>query len=188
MGSFPLRDVLRVVRPVFEDDIGWVYSAHDIPGFDVDKLEYFALSVFWRSAAHTWRDRDTIPQIDLGVHEDEIRRFLLGESGFPKEAYLLAGIWPAEPVPIATYFPVAEETQGYGLFRFYIPGFEFALCVGDKVPSEVRQLCCHNSALRLISVSRSPNYHAMSRLKRALDRARFSPGLNDFLRVSNPRG
>lgn len=75
----------------------------------------------------------------------------------------------AEPVPKATYFPLAEESEGYGLFRFYIPGFEFALCVGDKLPSEMRQLCCHNSARRLISVSRSPNYHAMSRFKRALD-------------------
>ena len=187
MGSFPLRDTLKGLRPLKQDADSALFSGLTIPGFDIGKLEYFALSIFWRAAAHKWRDRDPVPQIDLGIYQEPIRQFLHGEAEYPKDVVLLAGIWPVEPVPIGVYLPVTESATGFDLFRFYMAGFEFALCIGERVPPDVKQLCCHTSSQRIVIVSKKPNYHAANRFKQGVGGASMSQGLKKLLQGPNPR-
>src|SRR5215813_10627834 len=50
--KFLIYDALKKSKPIAADDEIAVYAGSQIPEIDVDKLVYFALSVFWRSAVH----------------------------------------------------------------------------------------------------------------------------------------
>jgi len=51
-GKFLIYDALKKSKPIAADNDIAVYAGSQIPEIDVDKLVYFALSVFWRSAVH----------------------------------------------------------------------------------------------------------------------------------------
>ena len=93
---------------------------------------YFAASVFWRASA--WpRDIGKYRRA-LGVkYQEEFRRFLLGEEGFPENAYL--GVYAdnaKEKYPIMA-FPSVSKKEGYHHHVFYLPGVKFSLVVGSNV-------------------------------------------------------
>jgi hypothetical protein len=50
----------------------------------LDQLCYFGASVFWRASVHRWAGEF---YIDFGsVYNEQFRRFLMGEVGFPEDA------------------------------------------------------------------------------------------------------
>src|SRR5262249_45657439 len=51
--DFPLLDRMNVAMTVKVETNLRVYSASAM-GLDVDKIAYFALSVFWRASVHSW--------------------------------------------------------------------------------------------------------------------------------------
>ena len=83
--NFPLRNILNQSRATASAH--WSqYSAKDTPTIDREKLAYFGLSVFWRASVATWKDASGISEIRINLGEkynEEIRRYLLGETGFP---------------------------------------------------------------------------------------------------------
>jgi hypothetical protein len=186
VGSFPLVERLGSAKIIEEDETGVAYAGLTIPGCDLNKIEYFALSLFWRSSAHRWENRDKIPRIDLGPYEETIRQYLLGEADFPEDVSLLVSIWPLETI-IGFYLPYTQYDQSFHIFNFYIPGFDFRLCIGKRVPADIRRLCCHSSADRLVVSSKIPNDNVRTIIKGAFDSARPSTKLIEFLTGPDPR-
>lgn len=150
--SFPLQDMLIKATPlgVSDDKTFAVFSAAAIPEIDMDALVYFALSVFWRSSAHQWRNiKGVMDGIKLGPYEEPIRQFLLG-GPFPADIVVQVAVWPTKDVVRAAYTPRRGRAPGYHVFNFMIPGIEFRLLTGKQIPEDVQMSCSHGSPQKLI--------------------------------------
>ena len=100
--------------------------------FDDQEYLYFAASIFWRASA--WPTGTGKYKGLLGAkYEEEFRKFLMGEKGFPENAYLAVfADRAADKVPIII-FPSSTKKHGYHHHVFYIPGVKFSLILGAKV-------------------------------------------------------
>jgi hypothetical protein len=53
--EFPILGALVSAGPVYSGAAGFrIFAGRAIAGIDIDRLGYFAASVFWRAAAHRW--------------------------------------------------------------------------------------------------------------------------------------
>jgi len=152
IANFPLQDMLFSTKPlgVSPDRTFTCYSAAAISGIDMDALVYFALSIFWRSAAHQWRNIEgAMDGIKLGPYEELIRDFLLG-GPFPDNIVVQVAVWPEKKVIPVAYTPRRGKAPGYHVFNFMIPGIEFRLLTGKQIPDEVFSSCSYSSPQKLI--------------------------------------
>jgi hypothetical protein len=112
-----------------------------IAAIDLAQLSYFALSVFWRASACPWDALDHFAQIGLGPYQEKLRRFLLGEEGFPQHAVLIVSV-STNPTPqLGAGFPYSNRVNGVWQHRFSIPGTAFWLHLEtfrDKLPMFLR--------------------------------------------------
>jgi hypothetical protein len=77
-GSFPLLQTLRSCQQTKEAYGATYYGQSATLTIDRDKIGYFALSVFWRAGAHSWRRPfGANNQIHLGEHQEMLRLYLL---------------------------------------------------------------------------------------------------------------
>ena len=90
---FPLRERVRNA-PVVVTVEGM--TGHDSRAIEIDaeRLAYFALSVIWRGAVHSWTlpDGSKCRRCRLGRHEEPIRQFLIGQTPFPQDAAVLVSV------------------------------------------------------------------------------------------------
>lgn len=142
-GSFPLWDQLRQTKPVCAlERAQWaVYSRIDAFGVKMQELRYFALSVFWRSAAHQWRNVSHLPKLEFGRYEETLRLFLHGDAEFPSQMVLIIRLWPTEPLMSLAYYPLRTVARECHMFQFYVPCIQFFLCIGQRIPSDLRVIC-----------------------------------------------
>jgi hypothetical protein len=162
-GTFPLRDALRAATPrtILKDSKA--YSA-STPGVDMDKLAYFAASVFWRttvgkwSLADRWFGKDG--KVNLGrLYTEELRLFLLQEQAFPTNAVLVVYVSDqATPYSTCTVAGGGRHEEGYFQYSFQIPGMMFFLALGKVIPDKIRLLCAvRNPIDRLIFLNTFPD-------------------------------
>jgi hypothetical protein len=112
-------------------------NARTIRAIDLAQLSYFALSVFWRASACPWDALDQTMQIDLGPYREKLRRFLLGEEGFPEHAVLIASVSTKTTPQLGAVFPYSNRVNGVWQHRFSMPGMASWLHLGtfrDKLP------------------------------------------------------
>jgi hypothetical protein len=111
-GQFPLLDMLKVVPTTLRGKRWTAYVNTQTPGIDRTKLAYFALSIFWRASVHTWtQESGEKTRIDLGKkYNEEIRRYLLGETQMPRKANLLVAACSDEESQ-KTFFMPGENTK-----------------------------------------------------------------------------
>ena len=112
---------------------------------NVQKLVYFASSVFWRAAVHRWRlDDHELSRPTIGSkYEAELRSFLLGQQEFPKNASILVVVSASKITRSAMLFPYREKkTSEYWQYKFTIPGIAFRLFLGGRLPEKIRRSCC----------------------------------------------
>lgn len=130
--GFPLLDAVRIAP-----------MAHSIPGaslhacggrsnIDLEKITYFAMSLFWRAAAHDWGRQSS--KLELGPYEELIRQYLLGVAAFPRNMSLVVTLASDNKNVFTIIPPVPMEKNQYRSFLCYLPGVEFMLCVGNRVP------------------------------------------------------
>jgi hypothetical protein len=138
-GGYPLQDALVPLTPTLSVPRCDRYNVSGVKPFDLEKLVYFATSVFWRGAVHGWETTigQKAPPVDLGVYLEPMRRFLLGEP-FPDNVVLTVEIWPYKPV-VPLIQPVISEqlSQTVRRYWFCIPGLYCFLFAGD-IPKDVR--------------------------------------------------
>jgi hypothetical protein len=149
-GDFPLQEALISAGPMEWNQDFAIFSGAAIPAIDMDALTYFGMSIFWRAAAHEWKnDSGPMKGIDLDEYQEPIRRFLLGND-FPTNAVILVAVWPKLEAPLLAYTPRKGEAPGYEAFNFMIPGIEFRLLLGENVPAALKERCSRTSLLRCI--------------------------------------
>jgi hypothetical protein len=164
--DFPLLDRLNVAIPLHATPRLQIFSGADA-GIDTGKLAYFALSVMWRASVHRWLMPDGMTtSIDLGTHQEPIRRFLLGESEFPTHVVVVVTAW-TDWVSQSTVFPPSAVPENpLTVFSSLVRGIGFRVLVGTDLPPEIREVCCYASAKKVIFAANSEDKsaHAWSHL------------------------
>lgn len=135
-GQFPLLDMLNAIPPSLKTKRWTVYSAADTPGIERAKIAYFALSVFWRASVHTWEQESGEKiRIDLGKkYNEEIRRYLLGETPIPEHANLLVAACTDELSQKTFFAPEENERIKDRSFGVMVRGLFFMFRI-TKTPA-----------------------------------------------------
>jgi hypothetical protein len=136
-GRFPLREALSRLRPLQSGDRITAFNVLGKSDFDLEKLVYFGLSIFWRAAVHKWSTTagQIAEEVDLGAFEEPLREFLLGTGPLPNQNIVLAlDVSPEVPVFPALHPVVGEQHAGFERLWFYIPGLVFLLWLGQNIP------------------------------------------------------
>ena len=150
--SFPLQESLRKAPPIRSIPTLATYAAASIPEIDVDKLEYFALSVFWRAAVHDWGPvhEQEYQRLELGPYEETLRQFLLGVVPFPAHVVMLISVYEELDITRTAFPPVRGERMPEGRsYSFLIPGIQFSMSVGKGLPPEITEFNSHGAERRI---------------------------------------
>jgi hypothetical protein len=152
--GFELHDVVTA-SPVHQSStLGSAYEGKRNPAVDVEKLAYFALSVFWRFDVWDGKYCSNNP-VELGSKYSEVfRQYLLAERGvFPRDICLIVALARPASAKLAAYMPVggrAQKDVRLHVYDFLVPGIRFHLSVGAALDSTTRSLCIGNSSEGLI--------------------------------------
>ena len=145
-GAFPLRESLERTKPTFEDNELRVYDASGVLGTSVGDYLYFAASVFWRAAVHSWSfGKHRIEKLELGSrYIEEFRLYLCDQASFPAQARLFLHL-SSEPKPeMSAVFPCSARPEGARRHKFYIPGMLFMLFLGKDAPTKHGKLALNS--------------------------------------------
>lgn len=177
--DFPLRSILRSApNSLIVDDpksSTSIYSAKGVSGIDVEQLEYFALSVFWRAALEGWpRHQPT----RLNRYREELRQYLLSTSprqiGRNLALFLLVH---SDDIQIRNMlFPQSTRRDGEWIHEFRIPGLTCQLHIGHGVPARPGiSEACFIQTRNIIITPDAPSFnHMMGRL---LSKSKIAKGL-----------
>jgi hypothetical protein len=185
--GFVLQDALIPETPVLIGDNINVYAGRKIGAFDVDKLIYFGMSVFWRGAAREWRSSTgaVAPLVDLRDHFEPIRQFLLGGQ-FPDDVFMAIMIHNLKP-PGNAVLPVSLAKGQYGDFYwFYVNGLGFTLYLGKETPSAIRNVCAYHNSYGPVVVDKGFGEMVYEFIKDQLNSSRKSANLLSFLDGPRP--
>lgn len=154
--GFPIQSALANTEPLLANERFAAYG--NVAGIDGNQLVYFGLSIFWRASVHQWLEPDTgrpLKTISLGEYQEPIRRCLADGGPWPADVVVLVSAWPYTnpPPPLSFHTPVAAERDGFRSFMFSIPGLEFKLLAGAKIPATLRGMCSYSSPERFIFAS-----------------------------------
>lgn len=136
--GFKLKELIDAASPLCDNDGLKVYSASAIPDIKIDKLTYFVSSIMWRGSAHDWKLGEN--RISLGKYEEELRKYLLGEAGFPRNAAFQVSIIPDSQDWNLVMFPYGGRHQGSWQYRFLFMGILFIFFFG-RIDANIRALC-----------------------------------------------
>lgn len=161
-GSFQLRDALRAAKPFVTLEGSVAYSGKT-PGVDLDRLVYFAASMFWRTSVGKWTLADRWfgreGKMDLGPrYSEQLRLFLLREAPFPQRAVSVVYVSDEEaPYASITFAAGGRQKEGYFSYSFQLPGLMFFLVLGQQIPDTIRGLCAVNNPVQpLIFLTKFP--------------------------------
>ena len=137
-GAFPLRESLERTTPTFEDSELRAYDASRVLGTSVGDYLYFAASVFWRAAVHSWTfGKHRIEKLELGSrYVEEFRLYLCGQASFPANARLFLHVSSEPKLEMSSIFPCSVRLEGIRRHKFYIPGMLFMLFLGKDSPTK----------------------------------------------------
>lgn len=148
--DFPLLDRFKVAMPLYSGVGVEKFSGASV-GVDTDKLAHFALGVFWKASAHVWRAHDGSPiHHSLGQYEEAVRRYLMGEMGFPTELVLIVTVCTDYHSQNNFFFPCevrGNQVKSYGMLA---RGIHFRLFAGVDLPQTIRDSSCITSSQRPI--------------------------------------
>jgi hypothetical protein len=141
--SFPLHNTLRLACPR-ETGPGWSrFAGYDV-GLDMAKFAYFTLSLVWRGAIAEWEmpGGDRTSRLLLGGFEEGFRQFLLGETTFPRDTWVLAFVHSDQTARDSFSLPPASSSFGFLSFTFLLRGMMLRACMGENVPEDLQESSC----------------------------------------------
>ena len=132
-GKFTLRDKVRKATDSFAvGDVRWINPIRDSTNLNSDAYLHFGASVIWRASAGKWPESIGRARGALGrKYQEELRRYLLGETGFPSKIYLGVFVDGDEDIMPIMAFPTHTRYSGHYGHDFYIPGVKFRFTVGS---------------------------------------------------------
>ena len=179
--GFPLYEKLTTVKPeLVEEDVA-AYASVKVPAIRIDFLTHFAMGIFWKSGVHDWRTGNGTLRLEFGPYREAIRRFLLGETPFPKHAYLTINVVPPSLPTISAYLPYRSKAVRFAFHSFYVPGVEFMLTLGKSTPDFLRTMCVASNAMRPILVGAFTAQHIGKQFAEAFEKGHIPSKLAEHL-------
>src|SRR2546428_1007376 len=153
-GDFSLLEVLQGTAPTIRHSDWNAYSAADTPTIDRDKIAYFAISVYWRASIHTWeQENGDEVRIDLGTkYNEEIRKYLLGETPVPKNVSLQLTVCSDLLNRMAFFAPEENQKHKDKTFIFLARGMLFFFRASNTLTDFQKRLSIVNTAERWITI------------------------------------
>ena len=136
--AFPLGDTLKSSQHLFDEPDVVAYALEGHPTIRATDLVHFAMGIFWKSSVHNWLAEKKKSFISLGTRQESIRKFLLGEQGFPSDMALSIAVLPKPVALIGFHFPYETLPRPEDrTFHLYISGINFTLWAGTRIPPEI---------------------------------------------------
>ena len=155
--KFRLLQVLRGQNPIFEDGQSVAYAIPEAENSVIEQIGHMGLSVLWKSAAHSWKDRGfTIPSISLGSpYQEQVRQFLLKVGPFPEHAAMVVEVSDENNRLIAVVgTPATSKLPTHYLHWIDLCGVRFDLFVGARMPWRIRELCVFKPGRKVVLVAK----------------------------------
>jgi hypothetical protein len=142
VGTSPLQKALREKTPLFVEPppSGACHFASQL-GIDAEKFAYFGLTLVWRAAAHRWpMPGGTLStQLDLGEHYEPLRRYLLGETGYPEHAHVMLTMCTDPKSQRHWMFP-ALSLEVPGMIVVPVMGMAYRFWFGRVIPPRIEHV------------------------------------------------
>ena len=142
---FSLHTTLTKATPLFNDKGARVYLGRQVPGVDIDRLTYFALSVFWRASVcdPNFGRIKKHRRLSLGPYQDRLRLYLLGTIGMPHGVVLLVTISTDldEMKNKVVMMPQLFRKEEFHHYQFAMLGLRFDLLCGRSIPAPFYRVC-----------------------------------------------
>jgi hypothetical protein len=133
-----------------------LFPQASIPEVDMEKLVYFAVSIFWRGTRQwTPVEGGRPPRLYLGRHEKAVRAYLLGRGKLPDDVVITVAAWPYKQVYSMALAPQLAAWTRHRTYLFYFYGFIFLLTLGRNIPAQLRRTCSYHSPEKFLTLSAS---------------------------------
>jgi hypothetical protein len=154
-GKFPILEALNAELAILEEGGTKVYAGAKVKSLDMDKIVYFAMSVFWRGAVDVWKSslHSDAPDVHLCGYEKPIRQFLLGSSPLPDDVSLRVFVCPNGSVLNAMLVPWEAPLPECSRYLFYVSGLGFVLHLAGKLAPQFKATCAYHSPDKVIMLS-----------------------------------
>lgn len=154
-GRFRLRETVEKLTAAPDSTSEFaLYAASQAPEVNIEKLAYFATSVFWRASVRSWVvEGEEYEGISLGKkYAEEFRQYLLGDAPFPENATVGVLLSKLRFPALGFLFPVTVRVDEGWCHRLHIPGITFLLTIGRHSP-ESKSVCFLRSPAHPIAIS-----------------------------------
>lgn len=144
---FKALELINGAEPRQSADSVYTYFSKEA-GIDNEQLAYFAVSTVWRGAVASWNtsSRTATGGLQFGKHEESIRRYLLGETGFPPDLIVRIVVTIDLASRMGVIFPWHSHIHSrLNVFTFVVRGLWFEVAVGDEFPAGLQRTCCVRS-------------------------------------------
>lgn len=148
-GPFPFLDTLAQFPPVLAEPDFIAYALAAIPDIRVNHIVHFFMGIFWKASVHNWVKERTKTWLEFGVHGEAIRKFLLGEAGFPADMALSVTILPP-PVTLISFHLPYDTIGPDPTYHLYISGVNCTLWMGPNIPAEIAMGSIHHPPHQLL--------------------------------------
>lgn len=137
------RDKINDLKPKYVTDRMAAYAASELHGFKVDVVAHFALGIFWRAAARSWKlQNGTMTEpLQLGPSQESIRRYLLGRTIFPQDVVLMMLVDALNPLRLMHLPTTIMDGDRTEVQTFVMSGWNFNLYTGEAA-KKWRKNCC----------------------------------------------
>jgi hypothetical protein len=147
--GFALLDRLKLALPCNVEPNVVAFPGSAV-GVNTEQLAYFALSVLWRSGVQQWRTlKQQTTGVSLGVFSEPIRKYLVGESGFPHGVVVRVTVCTDRGSGLLTLGPWAREAASYCLL---VRGVWFHILTSTRLSAVLLTPCCVNSDKKVLFV------------------------------------
>jgi hypothetical protein len=145
--TLPLAERLKLALPREQHPEVSRFAAYEV-GLDAGKFAYFTASVIWRGAVHAWPlpDGTRTTPLDLGPYEEVIRRYLVGETEFPRHVMSVIVMVCSDPEARRVWIiPCQNEVANCQNYRFLARGVLFRLMLGPNIPEFYQDQSCNSA-------------------------------------------
>ncbi|HTA24893.1 MAG TPA: hypothetical protein VK763_15275 [Terriglobales bacterium] len=148
--NFPLLTRMSLALPFKREQKAIIYSGAAM-GINTEPLAFYALSVLWKGSVHRWTTlKGQKSSVWLGKYQGPIRRYLLGEAGFPDGAYVNVTACVDRGSQGMNFAPSKSVGSTYPTYSLLVRGLWFRVITTDENPLGLRDLCCVRSAKKLL--------------------------------------
>lgn len=153
--KFPIVDALNAEAPILDDGGTKLYAGANVKLLDMEKIVYFAMSIFWRGAVHVWESsvHGQAPDVHLCGYEEPIRQFLLGASPLSEDVSLTVYVCPKGSVLNAMLVPWDAHLPECSRYLFYVSGLGFVLHFASNLAPQFKATCAYHSPDKIIVLS-----------------------------------